>query len=133
VVLLALVSVLVFMMATRSPVETTILRVSGTSYQMDSTGMISNIFNLNIVNKSFEEMQITLRLEDLPGATVAVAGGDVITLPPNGYYKGVLIMKMPNTHLEQTSIKVRMGLYHHAQKIESISTRFAGPIKRPKK
>jgi cytochrome c oxidase accessory protein FixG len=130
VVLLALVSVLVFMMATRSPVETTILRVSGTSYQMDSLGIVSNIFNVNIVNKTFEAIEIHLKVEDFPEAELTVPGGATIILPPNGYHKGVMVLKLPNEKLPTTSIKIQLGLYRNGEKIESLSTRFAGPIKR---
>jgi cytochrome c oxidase accessory protein FixG len=52
-VLLALISFLVFLLITRSPVKTTILRASGTLYQLnDVNGTVSNLYTAEMVNKT---------------------------------------------------------------------------------
>jgi cytochrome c oxidase accessory protein FixG len=53
-VLLVLVGILSFTIATRSMLKTTVLKVPGTLYQKTTDGFVTNLYNIEFVNKTFE-------------------------------------------------------------------------------
>ena len=54
VVLTLLISILVGIFISRSDVETTILRTSGMLYQRNEVGQITNLYNITLINKTFD-------------------------------------------------------------------------------
>ncbi len=66
-VLVVLLSVLGFALATRSDVETTVLKVPGTLYQREN-GFITNLYNIECVNKTFNDISLDIRVAEPLGA-----------------------------------------------------------------
>lgn len=64
-VLLVLLSLLSFLMIRRSPIETTVLRASGTLYQFrDHDHTVSNLYTAELVNKSGKDIRFELVPDD---------------------------------------------------------------------
>ncbi|MCZ7641243.1 MAG: FixH family protein [Verrucomicrobia bacterium] len=74
-VLLALGGLLLFVLLSRSDVDTTLLRASGSLFQQTADGHISNLYILKIVNKTSRDLTVDLKLEDAQGGRLTVIGG----------------------------------------------------------
>ena len=96
VVLIVLLSILGFFIANRSDIETTMLRVPGTLYQKAEDGSITNLYNIQLVNKTFEEIDIRLQVENFPEAVIKNAQHGGIQVPSEELYDGIFINIHPS-------------------------------------
>lgn len=129
VVLIALISFLSFMVISRSEVEITVLKVPGTLYQKTDDGQISNLYNIQFVNKTYEPLEIELKILDNPDALISRVGTQKIEVPANDKYEGVFFIKMPTKSIVKTKSSVDIGVYKNGQLIDEIETNFLGPVK----
>lgn len=129
VVLLALISFLSFMVISRSEVEITVLKVPGTLYQKTEDGQISNLYNIQFVNKTYEPLEIELKIQEKPDAVISRVGTQKILVPANDKYEGVFFIKMPTQSITKTKSSVDIGVYKAGELIDEIETNFLGPVK----
>ncbi len=127
-VLLALVGILSFALITRSDVETTILKVPGTLYQREP-GFITNLYNVEFVNKTFEDITVQIRVEEPATATLTRADGNIITIPTEGFAKSVYFIRIPEQDVLNARTVIRLGIYHNDKKIETVKAKFIGPVR----
>lgn len=129
VVLLALVGFLSFMLVSRSDVEITVLKVPGTLYQKTDDGQISNLYNIQFVNKTFEELELELIVLNNSQATISRVGTQRIIIPANDKYEGVFFIKMPSEMITKAKTSVDIGVFSKDELIDKIDTKFLGPVK----
>ncbi len=127
VVLALLVTVLSFFLFTRSEVETTILKVPGQLYQRQDNGDISNLFNIQFVNKTGEEMTLGLSVEGAPGVEIQKVGGGPIIVPPNELLKGVYFITIPKSSLQGMQTDLKVIITGNGKEIETKNVKFLGP------
>lgn len=128
-VLVALMGVLGFALITRSDVETTILKVSGTLYQREP-GLITNLYNVEFVNKTFQELDLTIKIESPEYAQFYKVDGKRIIVPAEGMIKGVYFIKIPEGKVNNARTLVTLGVYSGDKKLETIKAKFIGPVTR---
>jgi polyferredoxin len=126
VVLLALLSATGFLIVTRSAVETTVLRVPGLLYQEQPTGQISNLYNVQVVNKTNDPLAITLKLEENVPGTIRVVG-DKMMAPAGSTSAMVCFIDLPRTAIHRAKTKLTIGVYAGEKRIETVKTNFLGP------
>lgn len=127
VVLIVLLSVLSFALVTRSDVETTMLKVPGTLYQREP-GFITNLYNVEFVNKTFDELEITMKVESPASAELKKVDGNNIIVPAEGFTKGVYFVKIPEKDITNARTIVEIGVYHNDKKVETVKVKFIGPV-----
>ena len=127
VVLLLLVAFFVFMLTTRSMVETTILRTPGLIYQENSNSTISNVYNIKMVNKTHEDMNLELRLLSHPSGEIKLAGSG-IHIPDQGLYESTFVLFLPRNEIKSGKIILTFGLYKDQQLLETTEATFVGPV-----
>jgi cytochrome c oxidase accessory protein FixG len=128
-VLLALISFLSFMVATRSDIETTILKVPGTLYQRGEDGTISNLYNVEFVNKTFDEISLDVKVDSPPEAVLSRVGEQEIVVPAGEMAKGVFFIKIPADQVKDAKTVVMIGVYRDGKQIEKVKVKFIGPVK----
>lgn len=126
-VLLALIGVLGFATITRSDVETTILKVPGTLYQREP-GLITNLYNVEFVNKTFNDLKLEIRVEEPESAQIVRVDGKEITVAAEGLAKSVYFIKIPEGQITNARTVVRLGIYSNGKKLESVKAKFIGPV-----
>ena len=126
-VLVILLAILGFSLATRSDIETTVLKVPGQLYQKTDDGRISNLYNLQFVNKTYDEVKLTLKVENFNGADLSKVGGGDITVPANGLAEGIFFIKIPKENLNSAKTNIEIGIYKDGELIETADTKFLGP------
>jgi cytochrome c oxidase accessory protein FixG len=129
VILFALLAVLGFALITRSDVETTVTKVSGTLYQRDN-GYITNLYNIEFVNKTFSELALELKVEESNSIEIVNVAGKPIVVPAEGLVKGVYFIKIPEKQVTNARTVVRLGVYHNGKLVETVKVKFIGPVSR---
>jgi cytochrome c oxidase accessory protein FixG len=127
-VLLALLSVLGFTLLTRTDVETTVFKVSGTLYQRTDDGYITNLYNIEFVNKTFDDISLQLKVLSPSFATINRVDGTSINVPQEGMLKGICFIKMPATEIKTAKTVVIVGVFNGEKLIEEVSVKFIGPV-----
>ena len=127
IVLIALVGLLSFALATRSDVETTVLKVPGTLYQIEP-GFVTNLYNVEFVNKTFDELEVTIKVESPEFASIHKADGKVIRIPAGGLLKSVYFIKISDSEVSRASTTVTLGVYKDKDRIETLKVKFIGPV-----
>jgi cytochrome c oxidase accessory protein FixG len=127
-VLFALIMLLSFMVATRSDIETTILKVPGTLYQRTDNERITNLYNIEFVNKTFEDIELSLRVDSPAGAVIRKIGEQGIVVSAGGLYKGVCFIEIPAELVISAKMIVEISVYQGNRKVETIKAKFIGPV-----
>jgi hypothetical protein len=125
VVLVALASVLAFLVFTRSDVEATLLRAPGALFQQTSSGEIENLYTLKVVNKTSHDIPLELKLENVKG-TLKLMGGALIVPKEQLAQTPVLIALAPEK-LTAGRAKLSIGIYADGKRVETVETVFIGP------
>lgn len=124
-VLAALVVFLVSLLLIRSDFETTILRTPGVLYQEREDAMITNLYQVQMVNKSNDAFDVEFRLLEPQGAIEMV--GDNIELEAQGISKGAFFVVINPKELTSMTSKITIGVFSGEERIETVKTNFLGP------
>jgi|SRR5690554_167086 len=128
VLLTALVSLLIFLLITRTDFSINILRTPGMLYQKQPGDMISNLYDLNIVNKTFKETPVSLKLENLKGE-IKLVEGDIL-LKPQEKLETKFLLLLSEDEIKMMNTPVTIGIYDNEKLIQTIKTSFLGPVKK---
>jgi cytochrome c oxidase accessory protein FixG len=126
--LTVLVTVLVILLLNRTDFSVTILRTAGLLYQEQPNNMISNLYDLNIVNKTFNEIPVSLKLEGLEGE-LKLVGNDIV-MKPQGNIDAKFLVLLPKNELTKMSTPLEIGVYSNTKLIKKVSTSFLAPLKK---
>ena len=127
-ILLALIGLLGFTLLTRSDIETTVLKVPGTLYQKGENGTITNLYNFEFINKTFEDIPLDVMIESPTGASLEHVGEQNVIVPAEGMLKGIYFIKMPMTAITSPKTTVIICIYKKGQLIDKVRTKFIGPV-----
>lgn len=125
-VLVALLSVLAYLLLTRNIVETTILRAPGLTYQENKNGTVSNLYNVQVLNKSYQTMPIQLKINQ-QNAQIKMIGKAII-VQPGEVAESSFFIEIPNKSLTEGSVKVEIEVISEGKVIDHVKTKFLGPI-----
>jgi cytochrome c oxidase accessory protein FixG len=128
-VLVALMGILGFALITRSDVETTILKVPGTLYQREP-GIITNLYNVEFVNKTFNQMDLEIKVESPEHATIVKVDQKPIVVAPEGMAKSVYFIKIRESEITNARTVVVLGIYSGEKRLETVKAKFIGPVTR---
>ncbi|MCL5991312.1 MAG: cytochrome c oxidase accessory protein CcoG [Bacteroidetes bacterium] len=123
VALIVLISVLI---VTKSELGVTMFRAKGTEYIINEDKSISNLYTLTLINKTSEQSEIEIRVEDIP-AKVKLIGRDKLILKPNQLLETAVIIKIPEEYAEKERLEIKVGFYKNGKKINSLKTNFSSP------
>ena len=131
IVLLGLIGLLSFTLLTRSDVETNVFKVSGTLYQRSEDGFITNLYNVEFVNKTFEDLPLEIKVESPVTASLVKADGKAITAPAEGLLKVIYFIKIPAASITTARTVVILGVYKDGKLLEKVKMKFIGPVSKP--
>lgn len=124
-VLFILLSVFVGLFITSKQTESTILRTSGSLYQLQADGRITNIYNMKVINKTSDNLPIEVRLVAPVGELKRISPKD--TLYKNSTMEDVLLLTIGRDQIEPGSNKITFGIFLDGEMIEEIKTAFLAP------
>jgi cytochrome c oxidase accessory protein FixG len=121
-ILLVLVGTL---FALRTDFETTILRQRGTLYQEYGEDSYSNIYQLEVVNKTRLEHNVEIKLLNPKGEIVMM--GDPIIAKKGDVSKGSFLTVLRKETLKSSNTKLKFGIYSDNELIDEYEVSFVGP------
>ncbi len=126
-VLVILVGLESFLFMSRSDVETLFLRTPGMLFQRPAEGIISNLYNYQIINKTSDEFPVTFELINIEGDL------EFIGTPPstkkNEVVEGAVFIKIPEESLASRKTELKIRVMNGEMEIDVIETNFLGPVK----
>lgn len=128
IVLSLLVFVVVFMLFTRTDVEATILKVPGQLYQEQPNERISNLYNIQFINKTNKAQPLEMKVKDYPEATIARVGEEDLIIEAGSRLDGVFFIEMSRKDIKKMKTTVEVLLIADGEIIDEISTNFVGPV-----
>jgi cytochrome c oxidase accessory protein FixG len=130
ILLTVLTGVLTFLLVTRTDFSVNILRTPGLLYQERPGDKVSNIYDLNIVNKSFDTAEINLKLENINGELSMV--GKNLVLEPQGIVEAKFLVILSENDIVKMNTPIVIGVYNGDILIKKITTSLLAPIKKKK-
>lgn len=125
-VLSLLIVILTVLFVTRDPLEATILRTPGAMYQQTDDGFVENLYNVKIVNKTFEPKFIELSLVS-PQGEITVIGGD-IRVPEGDVAQTSFLVKLPKEQIRFTNTPITIAVKEGGEILAQKRTSFIGPV-----
>lgn len=125
-VLLLLISLLVFLLASRSDVDARLMRTSGMTYTPLPDGRIENLYSLKLANKTRKDIVIDMKLEHIPGE-ITLVGSSKTFAKKEDYTILQFFIKLNRKDVKGWKTPVEIGLYQDGKKIKIITASFIGP------
>jgi cytochrome c oxidase accessory protein FixG len=126
VVLAILFTIITFLLTTRSDYELSIVRTAGLMAQEQNENL-SNLYDVKIINKTFNEGEASLELVDQEGS-IKVVGGD-LTLEPQGVAEAKFFVLIPKDKIKKLSTPIKIAVKAQDKTIDVIQTSFLGKVK----
>ncbi|WP_163708917.1 cytochrome c oxidase accessory protein CcoG [Mangrovibacterium lignilyticum] len=124
-VLVILLGIAGFAFMNRDEVETTIVRTQGTLFQSYGEDALSNLYDLQMINKSNNPVVMDLKLIE-PEGEIKIPGDSLILNKGEIIKRNVLII-LPKNELKSSNTHVIIGVYREGTEVEQISSSFVGP------
>lgn len=131
IILTVLVSTLTFLLVTRKDVESAVLRTPGLMHQEQGNGLVSNMYNFEVVNKTFHEQQVELVILRPTGATLKMVDREsaMLTLHEDDLLKGSFFIMMPQQQIKANNTEAEVAVYSNGKLMKRIVTNFVAPVK----
>jgi cytochrome c oxidase accessory protein FixG len=123
--LVGMMIVLLFLLATRKDFETRIVRQRGTTFQMTDDGRVSNIFEINLINKTQMNYSVKLKIGSGEGEIETVV--KKMILKKEGALKERFIVKLPLNEIENGKKILHIQVLGNGKEIDVVKTKFLGP------
>jgi cytochrome c oxidase accessory protein FixG len=128
IILAALISLFLFLVFTRTDVETSLLRAPGSLFLTTADGKIENLYTMKVVNKTLHDITVELRLENIKG-TVKVMGAANLTAPAAKLVQTSVLVELDPQLVKGPNTPLKIGIYSKGKLLETVSTSFVGPRK----
>ena len=125
-VLILILSVLSYLLVTRSDLSINILRTPGLLFQEQPDNKCSNIYDLNITNKSFNYTPIELKLKNVEGELKLL--GDELNLKPQEKHNSKFLLILPKTSIAKMNTPITILVYSNDKLLKEVKTSFLGPV-----
>jgi cytochrome c oxidase accessory protein FixG len=125
VVLLILFSFFIYTLLSRPAIETTILRTPGLLYQENEGNIISNVYNIKIVNKTHKKLPLEIRLISHQGE-IRMAGSKM-EISDQDRFESTFILYIDEALLNGDNTRVEFGIYSNNELLERYKSSFLGP------
>ncbi|MFD2598522.1 cytochrome c oxidase accessory protein CcoG [Sphingobacterium corticis] len=125
-VLVVLTSVFAALMINRSPIDGRLLRAKGSSYQKREDNTVSNLYTLELTNKSGNAIPFTLRSEDEKMKVQVINHIDMLASDGTAMMSFFLISPKANIKTYKTDVKLQ--LVSNGEVVKTMKTTFVAPI-----
>jgi cytochrome c oxidase accessory protein FixG len=127
VVLVFLFSFITYLLSNRSDYELSIVRTAGLMAQEHPGNKLSNLYDVKIINKTFNSMPTTLELRNIDGEIKLVVGD--LTLKPQEVAEGKFFVILPEEVIVKLNTPIEIAVKADDKIIDVIKTSFLGKVK----
>lgn len=124
---LFLLAVLIgFLLFTRPEVQVQLLRAQGTLFYEVNPTILSNLYNLELMNKTFKKMDIEIKVKDNVGKIKWVDGIKQFSLNKKENKKATFFIEMQKKDLQNISTKITLSVFVNGKLSKEIQCSFLG-------
>ncbi len=127
VILVVLLAILGYLMSIRTEYAVNILRTPGMLFQEQPNGKVSNVYDLNIVNKTFNETPVQIKLEQPADGELKLVGKDIF-LKSQQIVETKFLVLLDKENLKKMNTSIEIGVYDGSKLIKKVKTSFLGPV-----
>lgn len=128
VVQAVLLTLLVYFLSTRSELDVTILRTPGMFYQEQQDDNVSNLYDMKVINKTFDSKDIEVKLLNVEGEVKILGDHRSVPAQEASLTKMFVILKKESITMMNTPLQ--FGVYAGGKEIDRITTSFLGPVEK---
>ena len=125
IVLVILLGIVSYAFSIRGEVETTIIRAQGTMFQEYGNNAYSNLYDLQMINKSKVQATLALKLLE-PEGEIKIIGSPLVIMQGEVIKRNLLII-LEKSILRSSNTHIEIGIYHEEELVDKISSTFVGP------
>ena len=126
VVLFILLGALITLLAIRTDVEATILRTPGMLYQELPNQKVSNLYNIKVVNKTFNNLPIEIKIVE-PKGTIQWVGKNFTELKEQDIAEGEFFVILDQKEIVKSKTKIKIQVLSQGKKLGEEESNFIGP------
>ncbi|MBX7044764.1 MAG: cytochrome c oxidase accessory protein CcoG [Ignavibacteria bacterium] len=126
IVLTILIILQVVLFSNRREIDVNILRTPGLLFQEQPDNRITNLYNINLANKTFKDVPVTLKLNNLDGE-IKLIGNDLV-LPPAGVTEGKFLVYVQRDKIKMMNTPFVVQVWAGDKLINELETSFNGPV-----
>ena len=115
-----------YLLISRAPVEASLTRTPGAIYQMKGDSLISNMYQLELVNKSFDAHHIAIEVMD-DHASIFLPAGRLDSLQAQAKSTIYFFVEVPVNKAKQLNEKATIHIKMDSKALETIKTSFPIP------
>jgi cytochrome c oxidase accessory protein FixG len=127
VILVVLLGILGYLLSVRTDYSVNILRTPGMLFQEQPDGKVSNVYDLNIVNKTFKETPVKIKLESPKNGELKLVGKDIV-LNPQQIVETKFLVLIDKSSIKKMNTPIEIGVYDNNKLIKKVKTSFLGPV-----
>lgn len=124
-VLTGLLILIAFLFSIRTDIESTILRAKGTMYQEYDSLHYSNIYSIQVINKTRKTLQADLQLDEPVGEIKLIGGPLVVNKGEVGEAQFLVLIK--KSDLTSSNTEVEFKVVSEGKEMDEIESTFVGP------
>ena len=124
--LIVLLAALFILLITRKDFETKIFSQRGSTYQIMNDGSVSNLYQINLTNKTRKNYKIKLKIKGTVGEIKTVA--DAWILKGEEALKEHFIIKLPLNKIHQGKRELVVIVTGNGKEITRVKAKFIGPL-----
>jgi len=125
IVLLALLVFFFSLLIGRSPVETSIIRTPNILYQELPGDSVQNLYNIKAINKTNQDIEISLKLKDIKGEIRIV--GNKINVKADEKSESVVFIVIPKSELIENRFNIDILVFSDDELVEENKVTFISP------
>ena len=129
VVLVLLMVAFVSLIVTREDLQGTVTRFPGMTYQAREDGTISNLYQITLINKTFEPQRVELK-SLASGMKIEIVGEQEWVLEPQSKFEGRFFLVRSQEDIRVSQEKVKLILLNRDEEIDQIKTNFTAPLRK---
>jgi cytochrome c oxidase accessory protein FixG len=130
-VMLVLLGASVGILGTRKSVEANVLRIPGSTYSEAEDGKVTNMFNLSMVNKTFEDKNFRLELvnsENTKNAKLMMVQKDTV-LESNNEEKKVFMISKEQKDINENELPMSVNVFIDGELVKTSKFTFLAPVR----
>jgi cytochrome c oxidase accessory protein FixG len=124
-ILLILMSTLTTLMIRRSDIGATVLRASGTLYQVREDGTVSNLYNAELINKTSQTISFSIEMPDADTKIQYINKVDSVSR--GGSAKITFFLIRPLSQIKEYKSEISLGIVSDGKVINKAKTTFIAP------
>ena len=129
VILVVLLGILGYLLSIRTDYSVNVLRTPGMLFQGQPNGKVSNVYDLNIVNKTFNETPVQIKLESPANGELKLVGKDIV-LKSQQIVETKFLVLLEKDDIKKMNTPIEIGVYDGDKLIKKVKTSFLGPVEK---